>query len=178
MSNRTTTPTKTRQGAGVLAVARRTSLYPGKPILLGKRSRNVRSPLTWAPLGGWIEPGEEPATAARREFTEESGHGGAVELVDGSHWEHRIGFWPLPAFSFHNFVGLVDDQFSVGRVQRWEVEEAKWFSLDEIDALTTPGLLSPFGKPGGIHPGLRAYLRRKGIRTLLVELCGPAAANA
>ena len=154
-----------------MAVARRTSLYPGKPILLGQRSRNVRSPLTWAPLGGWVEPGEEPAIAARREFTEESGHGGAVELVDGSHWEYRVGFWPLPTFGFHNFVGVVEDQFPVDRVQRWEVEEARWFSLDEIDALPTPGLLSPFGTPGGIHPGLRAYLRQMGVRALLAELC-------
>ena len=170
MSDRTTTPTKTRQGAGLLAVARRTSPYPGQPILLGQRSRNVRSPLTWAPLGGWIEPGEEPAVAARREFAEESGHGGAVELVGGSHWLYRVGFWPLPTFTFHNFVGLVGDQFTPSGVPNWEVEDARWMSLEEIDAL--PGsVLSPFGTPGGIHPGLRAYLRRKDIRTLLAELC-------
>lgn len=171
MSNPTTTSAKTRQGAGLLAVARRTSLYPSKPILLGQRSPNVRSPLTWAPLGGWIESGEEPAVAARREFAEESGHGGAVELVDGSHWQYRVGFWPLPTFGFHNYIGVVEDQFPGDPVQRWEIEEARWFSLDEIDALPTPGLLSPLGRPGGIHPGLRAYLRRDHIRTLLAELC-------
>lgn len=162
---------KGRHGAGLLAVARRTSLFPGKPILLGQRSRNVRSPLTWAPLGGWIEPGEEPAVAGRREFAEESGHGGAVELVEGSHWEHRVGFWPLPTFSFHNYIGVVKDQFPVDRVQRWEVEDARWMSLEEIDSLPQPGLLSPFGREGGAHPGLRAYLCRKDIHALLAGLC-------
>jgi len=171
LSNPPTTSAKTRQGAGLLAVARRTSLHPGKPILLGQRSRNVRSPLTWAPLGGWIEPGEEPATAARREFAEESGHQGPIELVEGSYWGHRMGVWPY-TFTFHNHIGLVEDQFPVDRVQRWEVEEARWFSLAEIDALPGSGLLSPFSRPGGMHPGLRAYLRQEGVRGLLTELCG------
>lgn len=176
MSNHATKVSNPNQGAGLLVVARRTSLHPGKPILLGQRSRNVRSPLTWAPLGGWIEAGEETAVAARREFAEESGHHGPVELAEGSHWEHRIGVWPFPTFTFHNFIGLVDDQFAPSGVPNWEVADTRWMSLEEIDTLPGPGL-SPFGKSGGIHPGLRAYLRQDRIRTLLAELCRPVASN-
>lgn len=174
MPDRTARP---NWGAGVLAIARRATLCPGRPILLGQRSRNVRSPLTWGPLGGWAEPGEEPAETAAREFREEGGYAGPVELLPDSHWEHRLGVWPFFYFTFHTFVGLVDDQFPPDRVQQWEVAEARWVSLDEIDALPGPGLLSPSGVPGGIHPGLQAYLAQPHIRALVAGLCGGRGAD-
>jgi 8-oxo-dGTP pyrophosphatase MutT (NUDIX family) len=158
-----------RAGAGLLLVARRTSLASGKPILIGQRSRNVRSPLTWAAFGGWMEAGEDPATAALREFGEESGYRGPVELLPESHWEYRVGFWPLPTFTFHNFIGVAADQFELPGVPNWEVADARWMSLEEIDALPRPGA-ALFGRESGIHPGLLGYLGNAHIRELVAEL--------
>jgi 8-oxo-dGTP pyrophosphatase MutT (NUDIX family) len=49
---------------GVTAVVRRTD-----EILMVQRSDNLR----WAPITGIVDPGEQPATAARREAKEEAG---------------------------------------------------------------------------------------------------------
>jgi len=164
--------TKYPDAAGVLVVARRTALYPGKPVLLSRRSRNVSAPLTWAPWGGRMERGEEPAQTALREFREESGYDGAIELVAGSEWEHRVGaVGEFCYFRFHNFVGLVDDQFDPPSVPNWEVDESRWVSPAELADLLAGGLW-PAGQPGGLHPGLREYLRRDHVRALLNALCG------
>lgn len=57
-----------RKGAGVLLLCLRS-----KRILLGKRGTDCASPLTWAPFGGMVEDGEDPAVAALRELHEEAG---------------------------------------------------------------------------------------------------------
>lgn len=164
--------TKYPDAAGVLVVARRTALYPGRPVLLSRRSRQVSVPLTWAPWGGRMERGEMPAQTAVREFREESGYDGAVELVPGSEWEHRVGaVGPVCFFRFHTFVGLVDEQFDPPAVPNWEVEEARWVSATELADLLA-GRMWPAGKPGGLHPGLCEYLRRDHVRALLTDLCG------
>jgi 8-oxo-dGTP pyrophosphatase MutT (NUDIX family) len=161
-------PSKSRDAAGVLIVARHTGLYPGRPVLLGQRSNNVRSPLTWALWGGQIEPGEDPATTALREFREECGHTGVVELLASSLWAHQVS--TFHAFTFHNFIGVVEEQFDPPSVPNWEVAAARWMSLEEIDALAGPGQTLA-GHPGGAHRGLRAYLDKADIRALLAELC-------
>src|SRR4051812_25064419 len=75
-----------KDNAGVLVVARRTQLYPGRPLLLGKRGGHLGHPHTWADWGGGMRHGEAPAEAAAREFREESGFAGPLTLVPGSEW--------------------------------------------------------------------------------------------
>lgn len=167
------TPIRTKypDAAGVLVVARSTALYPGRPVLLSRRSRNVSVPLTWAPWGGRMERGEVPAQTAMREFREESGYEGPVELVAESEWEHRVGATgPFCFFRFYTFVGLVDDQFDPPAVPNWEVDEARWVSAAELADLLT-GRMWPAGRPGGLHYGLCEYLRRDHVRSLLDDLC-------
>lgn len=53
--------------AGVLLV------NPADRVLLARRSTKVSSPKLWAIPGGGVEPGEDPAVAALREFHEEMG---------------------------------------------------------------------------------------------------------
>ena len=165
-------PSKYPDAAGILVIARRTSLYPGKPILLGQRSGNVSAPLTWAPWGGRMEKGEVPDQTALREFREESGFEGPIELVSGSEWEHRVGaVGPFCFFRFHNFVGLVDDHFDPPGGPNREVAASRWLSTDELADLLS-GRSWPAGRPGGLHSGFTHYLRCDHIRSLLNDLCG------
>jgi 8-oxo-dGTP pyrophosphatase MutT (NUDIX family) len=162
--------TKYPDAAGVLVVARTTALYPGRPVLLSRRSRNVSAPLTWAPWGGRMERGETPAQTALREFREESGYAGPVELVAGSEWEHRVGaVGPFCFFRFTTHLGVVDEQFDPPGVPNWEVDGARWVSPGELaEWLTGRGAVLP----GGLHTGLRKYLARDHVRALLADLCG------
>jgi 8-oxo-dGTP pyrophosphatase MutT (NUDIX family) len=166
-------PIRTRypDAAGVLVVARDVARYPGRSVLLSRRSRNVSAPLTWAPWGGRMERGESPAQTALREFREESGYAGPVELVGGSEWEHRVG--AVGSFCFFRFtthIGVVPEQFDPPGVPNWEVDDARWVSATELaDALG--GRDAPV-LPGGLHPGLRQYLARDHVRALLADLCG------
>jgi len=160
-----------RNNAGVLVVARRTQLYPGKPLLLGLRGRHLRAPHTWCCWGGGMNPGEVPAEAAARELREESGFRGPLTLVPGSEWEHRVRAGPFRLYTFHNHLGTVEEQFDPPHLDGYEVEDARWMSLGEVDALPRSCL---FHAPeGGLHFGLQAYLARKNIRLLLEQLTAP-----
>ncbi len=160
-----------KNSAGVLVVAYKTSLYPGKPLLLGKRSKHLRTPHTWSGWGGEMNPGETPAEAAIREFREEAGFRGTLTLVPGSEWEHAVSVVGLiPLYTFHNHLGTVENQFEP-QLDSYEVEDARWMSLDEVEALPRSSLL--FAPPGSLHFGLVAYLGRPEIRRLLTQLCEP-----
>jgi 8-oxo-dGTP pyrophosphatase MutT (NUDIX family) len=164
-----------KDNAGVLVVARRPQLYPGKPLLLGLRGRNLRAPHTWCCWGGGMNPGETPAQAATREFREESGYRGPLTLVAGSAWEHRVGLAGLlRLYTFHNHLGTVEEQFEPKHQDGYEVEAARWMALEELDALPRSSMY--FAPAGSLHFGLQAYLARKEVRLLLGQLCGLAPA--
>lgn len=166
-----------KNNAGVLVVARRTHLYPGKPLLLGLRGRHLRAPQTWCCWGGGMNPGEAPAEAAVREFGEESGFRGSLTLVPGSEWEHRLGLPGLFHFyTFHNHLGAVEEQFDPPHLDAYEVEAARWMSLEEVDALPRSCLLH--AAKGSLHFGLQAYLARKEIRLLLEQMTAPVGARS
>jgi 8-oxo-dGTP pyrophosphatase MutT (NUDIX family) len=166
-----------KDNAGVLVVARKMQLYPGKPLLLGLRSRHLRAPHTWCCWGGRMEPGESPAQAAAREFREESGFRGPLTLVPGSEWAHRVGLPGLfRLYTFHNHLGTVAEQFDPPGVPNYEVEQARWMSLEEVEALPWSSVLH--APEGGLHFGLQAYLARQEVRLLLHHLCEQARATA
>jgi 8-oxo-dGTP pyrophosphatase MutT (NUDIX family) len=158
-----------KNNAGVLVVAHNTQLYPGKPLLVGQRSRHLRAPRTWCSWGGEMNPGEAPAEAAVREFREESGFRGPLTLVPGSEWAYRVGLPGLfHLYTFHNHLGTVEEQFDPPGVPNYEVGAARWMSLEEIEALPSS---SVFHAPmGSLHFGLQAYLARKEVRLLLEHL--------
>ena len=107
------------RAAGVLPICTKT-----KKILLGYRSVECNEPHTWGLFGGKAE-GEEPIEEiAMREFYEETGCNVDVELLPALVFRDKSH-----GFEYHNFVGLVDEEFTPRL--NWENEKAKWFTYQE-----------------------------------------------
>ena len=104
------------EGAGALLVARGTGR-----VFLVLRSAKVRNPGTWGLPGGALDEGESPRQGAARELMEEVGYTGRLDLRSGH-------IFTAPDFTYHNFVGLVGDEFEP--VLNWESDDAGWFDLD------------------------------------------------
>lgn len=92
----------------------------------------------WSTLAGFVEPGESAEHAVRREVHEETGvRVGQVDYFGSQPW-------PLPASLMLGYFGLAT---STGiRVDEDEIEDARWFTRDEIRAGAEDGsLLLPSG---------------------------------
>ncbi|MFT3989176.1 NAD(+) diphosphatase [Aestuariivirga sp.] len=94
-------------------------------LLLGRQS-------SWAPgmysaLAGFMEPGETIENAARREVFEESGiQVGQISYVASQPW-------PFPA---NLMIGLIGEALTSDIViDKKELEDARWFSADDIRAM-------------------------------------------
>lgn len=87
-------------------------------------------------LAGFVEPGESLEEAVRREIEEESGIKVALPLYRGSQP------WPFPASLMIGFraEALVGSEL---RLDPAELEDARWFSRDEIAARRDIGLILP-----------------------------------
>lgn len=91
-------------------------------FLLGRQS-------SWAPgrysaLAGFMEPGETIEDAARREVKEESGiRVGSITYVASQPW-------PFPASLMIGLIGEALNRNIV--IDKTELEDARWFNLDEI----------------------------------------------
>lgn len=92
---------ETGRGAGALMYCPDTNRF-----LLLKRSENCDEPHTWCSGGGGVEPGEALHEAVRREYEEETGFD-QNESCD----LHYLGMQTHPGFEFHNYLGLVDNEF-------------------------------------------------------------------
>jgi ADP-ribose pyrophosphatase YjhB (NUDIX family) len=142
-----------KTAAGVLPLCVKTGR-----VLLTLRSQEVMEPGTWGIPGGRVmdggwrrhretgelfrEPVERPEDGALREFREETFYTGKVQLVRLFTFRDR-----LQGFGFHNFLGLVRQEFSEERVEEgWETEVARWMSVQEALAIEPK------------HFGLRALL--------------------
>ncbi|KAH7079703.1 NUDIX hydrolase domain-like protein [Paraphoma chrysanthemicola] len=122
----------------------------GQKILLG---RQKRWPPNWySTLAGFLEPAESVEEAVRREVWEESGiHLGRVVI-------HSTQPWPYPA---NLMIGAIGQAIPGGETVHLghdaELEDAKWFTADELrEALRvgTSGLGEGPG-PGYKEGGLR-----------------------
>ncbi|TGO30114.1 hypothetical protein BPAE_0008g01060 [Botrytis paeoniae] len=113
--------------------------HDGKRILLG---RQKRWPQYWySALAGFCEPAESVEEAVRREVWEESG----VKL--GRVVIHSTQPWPYPA---NLMIGAIAQALPDGEKIHLEhdpeLEDAKWFEMDEIREALLNGT-SPLGEP-------------------------------
>lgn len=133
------------QGAGILLIAQGTGR-----VLLTFRSGMVNEPHTWGIPGGKIDPGEDPAAAARREVTEELGYSGPIQITPAYVFEAED-------FKYHNFLGVIPEEFKPAL--DWESSRAEWFEPDDLPALR-------------LHFGVRALFDNSGqqIRDLAMSV--------
>jgi NAD+ diphosphatase len=104
-------------------------------LLLGRQSSWL--PGMYSALAGFMEPGETIEEAARREVEEEAGiRVGKVDYVASQPW-------PFPSSLM---IGLLGEAVTEDvRIDAKELEDARWFGADELEAMRH-----------GVHPhGLR-----------------------
>ncbi|MFL5260272.1 MAG: NAD(+) diphosphatase [Hyphomicrobiales bacterium] len=94
-------------------------------LLLGRQSSWI--PGMYSALAGFMEPGETIEEAARREVEEEAGiRVGTVAYVASQPW-------PFPSSLM---IGLLGEALSEDiRIDAKELEDARWFGADELQAM-------------------------------------------
>ncbi len=93
----------------------------------------------WSTLAGFVEPGESIEQAVRREVLEETG----VRVGEVRYFGSQP--WPLPASLMLGFVGHAESLDIA--VDQHEIEDARWFTRDDVRAGTADGSLV---LPGGV----------------------------
>lgn len=109
------------RGAGVLAIA-----YTSGKILVPMRSDYVNEPNTWGVIGGKVDSDDKHLEkTVKREFEEETGYDGKLKLFKAAVYSP-----PGVKFKYHNYIGLVDDEFEA--IPNWETSYFEWVTLDEL----------------------------------------------
>ena len=113
---------------------------PGSPeerCLLGRQAMWPEG--RYSTLAGFCEPGETLEDAVRREVAEEVG----VRVGEVEYFGNQP--WPLPASLMLGFFGRAET--TEIRVDRDEIEDARWFTRAQMLAEAQAGTL---GLPGGV----------------------------
>jgi NAD+ diphosphatase len=123
----------------------------GERCLLGRQPQFAAG--MYSALAGFIEPGETVEDAVRREVFEEA-HVNCAQVVYFASQP-----WPFPSSLMIGCFARASDTEIV--VDKTELEDARWFSRDEVAAMLAhthaDGLSAP--KPYAIaHHLLRAYV--------------------
>jgi len=126
-----------KAAAGILPVARDTGR-----LLVALRSLHVREPFTFGTIGGKIDDHEDTKLAALREFEEETGYKGSIELIPAFRFQDGH-------FSYQNYIGVVPSEFKAKSHPRhkWESVGFYWMSLEQLHSLPR------------LHKGLRSLLQ-------------------
>src|SRR5262249_53007477 len=105
----------------------------GEQALLGRNRRRPGS--RFSCLAGFVEPGETPEEAVRREVREEAGvHCGRVRYLAAQPW-------PFPSSLMMGF--LTEALTEEITVDPEEIAEARWFTRDEIREMVTRAATGP-----------------------------------
>jgi len=108
-------------GAGILPYCPKTERF-----LLSLRSIYVNEPGTYGIWGGKLDEGEtDPKQAALREFDEETQYRGKMEIKP-------LCVFKTDGFEYHNFLGVVDAEFTPDISECWENDGYKWVKLEEM----------------------------------------------
>ena len=107
-------------GGGVLPIALST-----KRFLVPYRSAHVNEPHTWGVIGGKVDNEAEMDIQGevRREFEEETGFHGSIKLIPAF-------VFKTDGFEYHNFIGILPDEFEPKT--DWETERFEWMTFDEL----------------------------------------------
>ncbi|KAK4624288.1 NAD-capped RNA hydrolase [Fulvia fulva] len=112
--------------------------YDAKRVLLGRGKRWPEK--YFSCLSGFVEPGESLEVATRREAFEETGV--RIDRVQ----LHSSQPWPYPSTLLIGAMGQCMDGVENITYPETELEEAKWFELDEIEHALNNGA-NPMWEP-------------------------------
>lgn len=141
--------------------------HDGKRVLLGRQKRWPK--YFYSTLAGFCEPAESVEEAVRREVWEESG------ILLGRVVIHSTQPWPYPANLMIGAVGqALPDGEKVHLEYDPELEDAKWFGLDEIREALEIGVSGLDEGPGSGYKegGLRLPPRTAIANQLLTAVIG------
>jgi len=112
------------KGAGILPIACTTGR-----ILIAHRSIAVEEPHTWGVWGGKIDDDDaDLQDEAQREFREETGYNGNLEI------HPAFVFRSAGGFEYHNFIGVLDEEFQP--TLNWETDNYRWSTWEELQMLS------------------------------------------
>lgn len=106
----------------------------GGQCLLARQARWPKGMMST--LAGFVEPGESLEEAVMREIEEETG----IRIAHPSYRGSQL--WPFPASLMLGFRGEAEAE-AVLRVNAAELDDARWFSRDEIRDRRSIGLVLP-----------------------------------